>query len=228
MNKMPSPIFITGCARSGTSMTAGIVAKCGAFGGRTSGPTKYNAKGMYENGVIREDIIKPYLTLLGADPKGQKPLPDVRSLFPVKGLRTKIENLMRGEGYESGPWYYKGAKMCLIWPTLHEAFPDAKWIIVRRETDQIIESCMATAFMNAYRDRDGWRGWVEHHLQRFEEMKAEIHGLDVREIWPTNHVDGNFNEMRAVVRWLGLQWNEEAVLDFVSPELWTRRKVANG
>jgi hypothetical protein len=70
---MRPPILITGCARSGTSMTAGIVHICGAFGGRMSGPTPNNRKGMFENEEVRNQIVKPYLSSIGADPLGQKP-----------------------------------------------------------------------------------------------------------------------------------------------------------
>ena len=35
---MKDPILITGCARSGTSMIAGVINICGAFGGDMAGP----------------------------------------------------------------------------------------------------------------------------------------------------------------------------------------------
>jgi len=60
---------------------------------------------------------------------------------------------------------------------------------------------------------------VDYHKERFEEMKAEA-GVQVKEVWPTKFVGGDFAEIREVVEWLGLDWNEEAVMDFVSPELW--------
>ena len=43
---MKNPIIITGCARSGTSLTAGVINICGAGGGEMSGATIYNKKGM--------------------------------------------------------------------------------------------------------------------------------------------------------------------------------------
>ena len=65
---LDKPIFITGCARSGSSMTGGIVSLCGAWGGIMSGPTAYNKKGMFENAEIRNTMIKPLLERLGFDP----------------------------------------------------------------------------------------------------------------------------------------------------------------
>ena len=219
---MIPPILITGCARSGTSMTAGIIDRCGAFGGRTSGPNTWNPKGMYENDEVRDKIVKPWLTLMGADPMGQHPLPDINKLLPLGNLLQKVEQIMKYGGYQDGPWYYKGAKMCLVWPEWHKAFPDALWVIVRRKDEDIVYSCMRTAFMRAFRDNDGWQGWVDAHKMRFEEMKSN--GLNVREVWPSKFIAGDFSEIQALISDLGMVWNYEAVKGFVSPELWGRMK----
>ena len=213
-----APILITGCARSGTSMTAGVLSKCGAWSGNTYGPNKWNQKGMYENIEIRESVCKPYLLMNGADPKGQKPLPDINKLFPVANLRERIEMIIKYQGYKNEIWFYKGAKMCLVWPIFHKAFPDAKWIIVRRKDEDIINSCMRTAFMNAYETERGWQDWINVHKQRFLEMKNS--GMDVAEVWPSKFVYGDFSEIISLVQSLGLIWNESSVKDFISPELW--------
>jgi len=153
---MEAPILITGCARSGTSMTAGILDRCGAYGGNLlMGHSRANRKSFYENREIRDNILKPYLMLCGADPLGQKPLPQPQALLPLANLRSKIEQIFKFQGYKDGPWYYKGSKMCLVWPTFHTAFPEAKWVIVRRRDEDIVYSCMRTAFMRAYRKPEG-------------------------------------------------------------------------
>lgn len=221
---MIPPILITGAARSGTSMTAGIIHRCGAFGGRTSGPTAFNRKGMYENAEIRDDVVKPFLFLLGVDPKGQNPLPDVNRCKPITNLTNKIETIMKFSGYKYGPWYYKGAKLCLIWPTWHAAFPEATWIIVRRKDEDIVHSCMKTAFMNAFRKPVEWQAWVDVHKVRFEEMIKS--GLNVTEVWPTKFVEGDVSEIKEVVQKLDLKWDEEIVQDFIAPELWGSKKAA--
>jgi hypothetical protein len=199
-------------------MTAGIIERCGAFGGRTIGPNDYNKRGMYENREIRDNIVKPYLTLCGADPRGQHPLPNVNRLIPVGNLRAKVEQVMKFHGYQDGPWYYKCAKACLIWPVFHEAFPEARWVIVRRRDEDIINSCLHTAFMNSFKTADGWQGWIDHHKARFKEMTDAK--LQIFEVWPTRFVFGDLAEIRAAVEWLGLRWNEEAVTSFVSKDLW--------
>ena len=215
---MSGPILITGCARSGTSMISGIIDGHGVFGGETSGPTRYNARGMFENARIRNEVVKPYLKGIGVDPLGQYPLPDVTALDPFEGLQDTVAAILRDQGYTEGRWYYKGAKMCLIWPLWAEAFPDAQWIIVRRRDEDIIRSCMLTGFMRAYAGAKGWSGWVEEHKKRFAEMWAA--GLQVREVWPARLLTGNFSEARNMIEWLGLEWNEEVTRAFIDPRLW--------
>jgi hypothetical protein len=223
------PILITGAARSGTSMTAGIIDIGGAFGGKLSPPNNNNKKGMFENSRIRQDIVKPFLRKLGVDPMGQDPLPDIKrqDVRATMGqnavaIRNGAREIMREEGYAGGPWYYKGAKMCLVWPLWNNAFPGARWVIVRRDPKQIAHSCLTTSFMRAFNTQDGWLNWVAVHEKRFKEMHDE--GLNVREMWPEKMVKGDFSEMQEIMGWLGLPWHDDRVREFVSPALWKEAK----
>jgi len=230
---MPAPILITGAARSGTSMVAGVINICGAFGGNMSGPNKHNQKGMFENAHIRNKIVKPYLRGLGLDPLGQYPLPDVNSLLIPVNWRKRIEQVLIREGYKEGPWMYKGAKMCLMWPVWNFAFPDAKWIIVRRRTGDIVQSCLKTGFMRAFESpefrrmvgasdvKEGWIWWVRQHEKRFVEMITE--GLNCKIVWPERMVRGDYQQIMDTIEWVGLEWKSE-VLNFIDPKLWKARR----
>ena len=213
---MNDPILITGCARSGTSMIAGIFNLCGAFGGDMRGATSYNSKGMFENKYIVDEVVKPYLSRMGSDPMGQYPLPDQSRISLMPNFRSIIMNVFMDQGYKEGPWFYKGAKMCLVWKLWNDAFPNAKWIIVRRPDESIIKSCMNTPFMRAYTDNDGWQGWVDYHKDRFEELES----LGALPIWSDLVIKGQFNEIKYAVEQCGLEWNENAVEDFVDKTLW--------
>jgi hypothetical protein len=200
-------------------LTAGVLDICGAFGGKTFGENQWNKKGMFENREIRENVVKPFLFLNGVDPKGQNPLPDPTRLLQLENLATRVETIMKFQGYRNGPWYYKGAKLCLIWPTWHAAFPEARWIIVRRKDEDIVHSCMNTAFMNAYHTPSDWQEkWIDVHKLRFREMHEA--GLDVVETWPEQMIQGDFTHIEKLVRSFGLPWKEDAVRDFIAPELW--------
>lgn len=196
-------ILITGCARSGTSLTASIFKSCGANLG------DHNT--LFEHKVIRDGIVKPYLKRTGADPMGQHPLPNVHNLAPFPDLREKIETAAPGVDC------YKGAKMCLVWPVWAEAYPEAKWVIVRRDRDRIIDSCLRTSFMRAHRNRQGWSDWVDHHLARFDEMKAS---LDVVEVWPHEFTEGNEAGMQSAVEHAGLVWDSDRAQERLKPGRW--------
>ena len=231
---MDNVILITGCARSGTSMVGGIVDICGGFGGDMSGPNKNNLKGMFENSKIRNDLVKPYLQQQGADRMGQYPLPEIQNLRVPMNWKDRVERVMIDQGFTGGPWFYKGAKMCLTWPVWHFAFPNAKWIIVRRRTGDIINSCLKTSFMRAFankkwqkavgveNERDGWKWWVHQHEDRFVEMIQA--GLNVKVVWPERMVTNNYQQMYEAVEWLGLDWKSKEVFDFIDPKLWKARR----
>jgi len=219
------PILITGAARSGTSMTAGIINICGAWGGKMSGPTRYNKRGMFENEEIRNDLMKPFLKSINCDPMGQDPLPDMEEVYKKAfsidwKWRMRACSIIKKQGYKNEiPWFYKGAKMCLIWPLWYRAFPRATWIIVRRKDDDVIHSCLKTGFMRKYQDVEGWQTWVDVHKERFLEMEAA--GLKIITIWPQKMVNGELDEIHSAVDSLGLGWKQNSVVDFISPALWS-------
>ncbi len=237
-----SPILITGCARSGTSMVAGAIDICGAYGGVLTGPTKYNQKGQFENAYIRDQVEKPYLKSQNLDPLGQFPLADTSNLYIPTSWRSQIENTLIREGYnnklvkvnqkypewdyyDGKSWYYKGAKACQIWPIWNYAFPDAKWVIVRRASRDIAQSCLDTAFMRYYSEYEGWIKWINHHEEKFVEMVNA--GLNVKVIWPERGIKGNYEQLYEVIEWLGLTWRAEKVMEFIEPKLW-KAKVKLG
>lgn len=222
LTNVDRPILITGCARSGTSWVARLIDTAGAFGGKTAGPNRNNRKGMFENVAIRNTIIKPYLREQGWDPLGQHPLP-VRSKchHQAKDLgpqwRSRFMSIMLSHGYRSGPIYYKGAKMCLVWPIWHWAFPNARWIIVRRADDGIIDSCLRTNFMRAFQGRQGWQRWIDEHKRCFREMEAG--GLDIVSVWTDKLAHGDTDELKKAIAHCGLTL--DLTPELLDPSLFT-------
>lgn len=225
------PILITGAARSRTSLVAGIVHLCGAFGGQLLPPNINNKKGMFENFAIREQIIKPFLRYLNADPLGQNPLPDqeqVRKLTSGQGFgiiwKCRVLDILRSQGlHKEMRWFYKDAKICLTWQAWREAFPDARWIIVRRNTDEIIDSCLRTSFMKGYKNREGWEGWVNFHIKRFCEMLFS--DMNITVIWTDKLLDGDYSVIQPLVEESGLKWDKNIIDAFVSSEITMRKEL---
>ena len=188
------------------------------------GPNKWNAKGMFENSFIRDQVEKPYLRSINMDPLGQKPLPETEHLSIPVNWKETVHDVMKKEGYKDGPWFYKGAKACLIWPVWNFAFPNAKWIIVRRRSADIATSCLNTAFMRAYPDYEGWIEWIRFHEKKFVEMIEA--GLNVKIVWPERVIQGNYEQFYEVIEWAGLKWKSKEVIDFIEPKLWKAKQKA--
>jgi len=202
-------ILITGAARSGTSLTTRILQEHGCYLGNEKDINSLN-----ENTAIRQNILKPYLSSVGADPMGQFPLPDTDHLPSQLGLRDKVLAHFKG-GPE--PYAYKDAKLTLVWPVWAEAFPDAKWVIVRRKAERIADSCIRTNFMKAHgTDKQGWLGWVREHERRFMAMKQKVNAI---EVWPDAYIAAP-NAFQPVAAFLGLKFDADIVNENVRPSAW--------
>jgi len=214
------PIFITGLPRSGTSMVAGCIERCGVWAGNTVAGGVGNPKGFYENILLREKLTKPLLTSLGCDPLGVKTLPDFNQVPAVKGLSEAFQGLLQADNYSGNqPWMYKDAKLTLLWPLYAQVFPDARWVIVRRNSEAIIASCMRTHFMAHHSQSIAfWRDFVAQYQLRLNALLAS--NFKVFEISADSLIRDNSVEFLTLADALDLSVNLNAIKDFVSPHLW--------
>lgn len=214
------PILITGVPRSGTTMIAATINVCGAFGGCMS------KRGMFSNDQIRETLVKPYLDRMGIDTEGQYPL--LRSISIPIDWQFKVQDILIEQGYQDGIWMYKDSRLTPMWRVWNRAFKNAKWVIVRRKTSDIINSCVQTAYMTRFKqenvqkfvsvnnEKDGWLWMVHQYESYFKEMIQEIH---YKEIWPERMTQGDFTQIYELCDWLGLNWDERA-LQYINPLVW--------
>lgn len=214
-----APIFITGLPRSGTSLVAGCIALSGAWVGDTFGPDAYNKKGTFENIALREKLLKPYLTLMPADPLGIHPLPPrhVAPMFAGKMWREKVLAALARQGYRGGAWVYKDAKLALCYRQWVDAFPEARWIIVRRERDQIIDSVLGAEPM-ARRlcfDRSRVEQWHDAYVPHLD-----FQALDVWVVQPQDFIKGDFEYLEKMMHEYGLRWQPDIIQRHISRELW--------
>jgi hypothetical protein len=217
------PIFVTGVQRSGASIIAKIIGMCGAFTGRTSE--------MMENDFVK-DFVGVYYDSMKIDRKAQFPLPDTKEMMIPTYWKKQIAarlNLEMIKIDENQAWLFKSSTNCQIWPVWNYAFPNAKWIIVRRRTGDIVSSCMKTAYMKAFKDKaiqkavgvdneqDGWIWWVRQHEKLFVEMIEA--GLNCKTIWPERMVNGDYSQIFEMLEWLGLKW-DDSIISTIDPMLW--------
>jgi hypothetical protein len=209
-DKSYSPIFVTGVERSGSSLIGRIITMCGGFSGKITP--------MSENIRIKK-LVDDYYKTFKADTRGQFPLPNTNELLIPRDWKDKVNSILTEEGYtDSKVWMSKGSRMAQIWPVWNFAYPDAKWIVVRRRTGDVIQSCLKTGFMDAFGDRtiqqiigvdnekDGWLWWIHEHEKLFVQMIES--GLNVKQIWPERMLNGDFRQIQEMLDWVGLPWNE--------------------
>ena len=219
-----TPIFVLGLPRSGTSLIAGILEICGAWLGDTvPGGGVENPKGFFENIYLREQVNKKILNSLDVDPLGVQKLPELATLPAIDGLKEVIRSGLKKEGYDSSrPWLFKDAKLTLLWPVYLKAFPNAHWVIVRRETQHIIASCLNTSFMKKQSSNPSfWRNWSDEYLLRLDALKQSQ--CSWSEIWSPKIINGELDELAVLVEQLGLHWQPETVQQFINPDYWHHR-----
>jgi len=224
-----SPIIVVGHPRSGTSLVAGALARCGAWVGphHTSSD---NPGGFYENAMLSHKL-RAALQGASYDPLGVASLPPPgwprtrgeRSSFRL--TRAEVEWHITQDGYAGeGPWAWKQCKLLLVWQVVQDWWPDAKWVFVSRPIDDIVESCLNTPFMaqhtRAMRHelrRDFWVKSIHAYWTRATAMCLQCDAVDV---WSPSVVAGNLDELRGVVEHCGLAWDEDAVRSWVEPRWW--------
>jgi len=220
-------IIITGPCRSGVSMIAGVIDVCGAWGGTKGKLNSYDASAYGENKGIRDNILNPFLEGIKADRRGQRPLPNISKCNSIakelgEAWRRRTFRIIEENGYESGPFYLASTKHSLIWPVWNAAFPDAKWVLIRRKDEDIVEACLKTSYMFKYNDEGGWQYWLSKYKKRIQEMIDER--LNIFQIWPQHMINGDLRELQEMIDWLGLEWDENKIQDFVAPIVWRNGK----
>jgi hypothetical protein len=217
------PIFVLGLPRSGTSMISGSLAICGAWTGSTVPGGLGNPKGFFEHTVIREQVIKKLLADLGCDPLGVRSLPPINLQMRAPNLADIIRGILERDGYSHDqPWLLKDAKLTLLWPIFKKAFSSARWLIVQRDEEGFINSCLRTHFMKVHsQDRGFWKKVAEGYQARIDTLKNS--GAEILEISSQEVVSGNFENLRKLVCRLGLTYREDELGDFISPSYWREK-----
>ena len=214
-----SPIFITGVPRSGTSLIAGLLHISGAWKGETVGPSKENAKGFFENMIMRETVLKPYIRSINCDPIGQNKLPSTSDCIIDLSIKNKIKRVLLDQGYYRGRWMYKDAKLLLTWPLWTALYPKANWIFVRRNISSIALSCMNTNFMRVCKTREDWMGWIEGYAGRKLELQETI-GDDTYYEFDVDTIIKDPATIKHQVQQLGLTWDTDRAKNFINKTLW--------
>jgi hypothetical protein len=203
-NNLYNPILITGIERSGSSIVAKIIESCGAFAG--------NVTEMKENKGIKKIVDSFYTSQLNIPANGQNPLPNIDELDIPDLWGSKINSMLEQDGYKAlqsieMPWMYKSARIAQIWPIWTYNYPNAKWVIVRRRTGDIIQSCMKTGYMKGYSTQEGWLEWVHNQEKTINDLIQS--GVNYKVVWPERLAYDDFEQIYEMLDWLGLKPNQD-------------------
>ncbi len=212
-----NPIIITGCPRSRTSLVMQILEISGLFLGNVIGATRANPQGQKENREVIDKIVKPELKKHGYDPKGQHPIPPIDFYCNDPERKQKVFSILEKQGLKNDQkWAMKLCKATLNWQGWDAAFPEATWIIVRRNDKDIIKSCMSpkAAFMDKYNTPDGWQWWVNEHYKRFELIQKHC---NTYEIDTDKLINKDFTQLRVIIDALDLKWKPDKIEAQIKP-----------
>ena len=220
------PILIAGLPRSRTSMTMRILARHGVWVGDTMKATSANPVGFFENVSLKDQVIKKVLADLGADPNGVTSLPDIANMPILPVLANGIMQVIAKEGYDgTAPWAFKDPKLTLLWPVFASAFPDAHWIIPRRDRKSVIRSLTEVHFMRRHSsDPEYWAMFCAAYDQRLDLLAHS--GARVSHIDTDALVNGDYAALAAVLTAAGVAPDPRIFRDAIDPDLSQDRRAA--
>ena len=153
------PILVASPPRSGSSLTAGLIAHAGAWAGWTKVGDVHNRKGYYEN-VELDRTLARYLSSCDEFRLGKRFQPKNLS-EPLPDFRDVVFANIEIEGYQGGPWVFKSTKTAICRNLFLGDFPDSRWVLVKRDRKATIRSLMRTPFMDGYETEADWDRFLE-------------------------------------------------------------------
>jgi hypothetical protein len=224
---MKDLILVTGAQRAGVSILGGALWACGARGGRFAQAKVADGRGGFENTEIRDCLVRPFLEGLGCDPRGQSPVPKTGELWQapdevVQSWRRTVLRIWDTQTPGADVNFYCSTLSALVWPMWTRAFPEAKWLFVRRNPEEIVRACLQTAWMDGYQDAAGWAGWVSHYNACFDGIAERAPSVSIYPHASQGREQG-MAEMESAITALGLEWDPVRVYDLLAPVLWWRK-----
>jgi hypothetical protein len=222
VNDIDKMVFVATLPRSGSSMDCGILEICGAFGGKTIGRVPANPKGIFENRGINQLMIRPIMEEIGI--KGSKGLMTLaRAGGPSADLFKTFKNdLIYGlnkQGYSGGVAYYKNGIFTFFFDRINELFPDAIWLLPERNNEGVV-------FSNKRIHENRSLDVIDREISDYKEMYSHIQEVaGSRAILLDNDriIAGDFSKIKEIITLLGLEWDDEAVQEWVDPTMWGDR-----
>lgn len=187
-------------------MTAGIFARHGAWTGRCKPPSEANPRGFFENVTIKRALIRRYGKLtLARDVTDFEARPFVE---PQPGFRDEVEQCLRADGYEGGPWL---VKVSALYRSAFDDFPEARIVGVRRRG--VVEANLARREMMGRASRERVERMVALHDREIAASGAPVVDTDAV-------VGSDYETLRSAFAHCGMAFDRTIADEFVEPSLW--------
>lgn len=198
------PLFICGAPRSGTSLTAHAFRACGVWAGATTT--------LCEHGRLKQEVLKPILSANDMDPLAMRSFTDCDS--DADELRDDVIAVLKRSGYRYGPWLFKDPKLVFCWRPWARAFPNAVWVTVWRDVDEIVASFGRWGYFQNL-NLDAWGVIAEHH-RRVETLQRNVEHCFP--LYPVDLIQGRTSEYQRVAEEMGIAWDEAKVASVIDPD----------
>lgn len=151
-NQRSSQIFVTGMHRSGTSLVAMWLNRCGIDFAKDhlSGPRRFNQKGHFEDRrlvMLHNLVIKKHIP----KSKGWIVTKDIEFAFS-KEHKDMARNLIISYEKSCGVWGWKDPRMAMFLKPWKELIPDMKIVMVWRSADAVVHSLLKRSHRTLSKD----------------------------------------------------------------------------
>lgn len=209
-----SPILIAAPARSGTVMMANLLHAHGAWIGPANTSKVSHVKGNVgaENTAIK-NLMKSYIKDLGHTDKESALSLDASSAIDVECFRANLE----ADVPEDRPWLIKTSLTLDLCDVLMAAYPNARWVLLYRDIEDILESVANHPKMRR-------RKWDTRKLVKALRARQEHVFLKANYANKVHsgHVINSHIAARAAVEWCGFDFIHEKYTQVVKRDEWKK------
>ena len=209
--KNTTAIFVIGCPRSGTSMTAALVHCCGAWG-RTINDD-YRQSGFHLS-VLDQQVLEPVLIPCGGVLKKDRfSLPSLPvAISYVPDFPSRISGILSGVKYAGGPFVVRSRLLLPFVRSILDQMPAARVILVRRDAHKIGLASARTGWMSSVADPQWWQRYAEGFNQEQENL-SKVGDPRILTIWPYKFLKGDTAELKHAIDACGLPFTVAASLE---------------
>ena len=127
----------------------------------------------------------------------------------------RIKAVLANEGYENGPWAFKDSPVqCVEW----EEHFNPLFVMTWRDPRASARSREKCFVREAPFTFEGAWTWALGDQNRLIEL--DNGHRSVCWVYPDELVAGNLDSLKSAVDFCGLDWNEDAVREWINPEWW--------